>query len=165
MENRWSEVEAEGLTELESLVYQSRLIGADQSLVIWGGGNTSLKVTREDFRGRETKVMLIKGSGSDMKAAQSKDFPSVRMDDILPLFERPDITDEERDQIIKTMFHLGYIKSVPGKWVLTMKGQQILIIMNELKSKGHVEDIDSRWLHKNGAQKLGEFLFDAVRKK
>lgn len=79
--------------------------------------------------------------------------------------KRPDITDEERDQIIKTMFHLGYIKSVPGKWVLTMKGQQILIIMNELKSKGHVEDIDSRWLHKNGAQKLGEFLFDAVRKK
>ena len=79
--------------------------------------------------------------------------------------KRPDITDEERDQIIKTMFHLGYINSVPGKWVLTMKGQQILIIMNELKSKGHVEDIDSRWLHKNGAQKLGEFLFDAVRKK
>ena len=79
--------------------------------------------------------------------------------------KRPDITDEERDQIIKTMFHLGYIKSVPGKWLLTMKGQQILIIMNELKSKGHVEDIDSRWLHKNGAQKLGEFLFDAVRKK
>ena len=79
--------------------------------------------------------------------------------------KRPDITDEERDQIIKTMYHLGYIKSVPGKWVLTMKGQQILIIMNELKSKGHVEDIDSRWLHKNGAQKLGEFLFDAVRKK
>ena len=79
--------------------------------------------------------------------------------------KRPDITDEERDQIIKTMFHLGYIKSVPGKWVLTMKGQQILIIMNELKSKGHVQDIDSRWLHKNGAQKLGEFLLDAVRKK
>lgn len=94
MENRWSEIESEGLSELDSLVYQSRLIGADQSLVIWGGGNTSLKVTREDFRGRETKVMLIKGSGSDMKAAQSKDFPSVRMDDILPLFERPDITDE-----------------------------------------------------------------------
>ena len=75
------------------------------------------------------------------------------------------LKDDERDKIIKTMFHLGYIKSVPGKWVLTMKGQQILIIMNELKSKGHVEDIDSRWLHKNGAQKLGEFLFDAVRKK
>ena len=79
--------------------------------------------------------------------------------------KKPDVTKEERDQIMKTIFHLGYIKSVPGKWVLTMKGQQILIIMNELKSKGHVEDIDSRWLHKNGAQKLGEFLFDAVRKK
>ena len=43
--------------------------------------------------------------------------------------------------------------------------QQKLIIMNELKSKGDVEHIESRWLHKNGAQKLGEFLLDAVRKK
>ena len=78
---------------------------------------------------------------------------------------RPDITETEAKLLEASLFHLGYIKSTPGKWVLTMKGQQILIIMNELKSKGHVEDIDSRWLHKNGAQKLGEFLFDAVRKK
>ena len=79
--------------------------------------------------------------------------------------KRPDITDEERDQIIKTMFHLGYIKSVPGKWVLTMKGQQILIILNELKTTGHIEKIDARFMRKSGAEKLGEFLIDIVSKK
>ncbi|MEE8442803.1 MAG: bifunctional rhamnulose-1-phosphate aldolase/short-chain dehydrogenase [Dehalococcoidia bacterium] len=95
MENRWSEEEAEGLSDLERLVYQSRLIGADPTLVIWGGGNTSLKVTRTDFRGRETRVLLVKGSGSDMKSAEARDFPGVRLEDVLPLFERSAMSGED----------------------------------------------------------------------
>ena len=94
MDNRWSEEEAEGLSELDLLVYQSRLIGADPALVIWGGGNTSLKGTLADFRGRQTKVLLIKGSGSDMKSAKARDFPAVRLEDVLPLFEQPEMSDE-----------------------------------------------------------------------
>ncbi|MFH1141398.1 MAG: class II aldolase/adducin family protein, partial [Chloroflexota bacterium] len=94
MENHWSEEEAKGLSDLELLVYQSRLIGADPALVLWGGGNTSLKVTQRDFRGRSTKCMLIKGSGSDMRSAQAGDFPAVRLDDVLPLFIRSDMADE-----------------------------------------------------------------------
>ena len=42
---RWSDAEAKGLDGLDLLVYGSRLIGAEPSLVVWGGGNTSLKVT------------------------------------------------------------------------------------------------------------------------
>ena len=79
--------------------------------------------------------------------------------------DEPRIDSEEKDELMKHLFHMGYIKGVPGKWILTMKGQQILVILNELKSTGHVEDIDSRWLKKNGAQKLGEFLLDIVRRK
>ena len=79
--------------------------------------------------------------------------------------DEPRIDSEEKDELMKHLFHMGYIKGIPGKWVLTMKGQQILVILNELKSTGHVEDIASRWLKKNGAQKLGEFLLDIVRKK
>ena len=95
MDNRWSEEEVRGLPELNLLVYQSRLVGAEPGLVIWGGGNTSLKVTGTDFRGRETRTLLIKASGSDMKVAQREDFPSLGLDDILPLFDIADMTDEE----------------------------------------------------------------------
>ena len=95
MLNRWSESEAQSLSGLELLVYQSRLVGAGPALVVLGGGNTSLKVTRKDFRGREAKALLIKGSGSDMKAAQPKDFPSVRLEDLLPLYERAEMSDED----------------------------------------------------------------------
>ncbi|MBI4339256.1 MAG: bifunctional rhamnulose-1-phosphate aldolase/short-chain dehydrogenase [Chloroflexi bacterium] len=95
MLNRWSQTDAQGLSDLEMLAYQSRLVGADPALVVWGGGNTSLKVSRRDFRGHEVRAMLIKGSGSDMKAAQQKDFPAVRLEDLLPLFERGEMSDEE----------------------------------------------------------------------
>lgn len=95
MDNRWSEEEATNLSELSLLAYQSRLIGADPSLVICGGGNTSLKTIQPDFRGRNTKVLFVKGSGRDMKYAQTTDFSTLRLDDILPLFERSNVSDEE----------------------------------------------------------------------
>ncbi len=94
MQNRWSDEETNGLSDLEMLVYQSRLLGEDPDLVLWGGGNTSLKVTETDFRGRPTPVMRIKASGSDMKSCTSADFPALRLDDILTLFEGDSMTDE-----------------------------------------------------------------------
>ena len=94
MENRWSAEDVKDLDELDLLVYQSRLIGEEPSLVLWGGGNTSLKMTRTDFRGRQVKAMLVKGSGSDMKSALRRDFPALRMDDILPLFELSRMSDD-----------------------------------------------------------------------
>ena len=95
MDNRWSEEEVQDLSELDLLVHQSRLVGAEPGLVIWGGGNTSLKVSETDFRGRETRTLLIKASGSDMKVAGPRDFPAVRLDDILPLYDLADMTDED----------------------------------------------------------------------
>ena len=95
MDNRWSEEEVQGLSDRDLLVYQSRLLGAEPGLVMWGGGNTSLKVIETDFRGRETKALLIKASGSDMKVAQRRDFPAVRLDDILPLYDVDEMSDED----------------------------------------------------------------------
>ena len=95
MENRYQSAEdVNDLDELDMLVYQSRLIGEEPSLVLWGGGNTSLKVARVDFRGSRVKAMLVKGSGSDMKSALRRDFPALRMDDILPLFELSQMSDD-----------------------------------------------------------------------
>ncbi len=95
MDNRWSEEEAGGLSELDLLVYQSRLIGADPSLVVWGGGNTSIKVTQKDFRGRDTTVIVVKGSGFDLRTIERSHFPALRLEDIFPLFERESMSDEE----------------------------------------------------------------------
>lgn len=95
MHSRWSDAEANRLSDLDLLVYASRLIGAEPSLVVWGGGNTSLKVTEPDFRGRDIRVLRVKGSGSDLKSIARKDFPGVRMDEILALLERGEMGDQE----------------------------------------------------------------------
>jgi rhamnulose-1-phosphate aldolase/alcohol dehydrogenase len=95
MDSRWTDGDAQGLTDLDLIVYASRLIGAETSLVVWGGGNTSVKRDERDHRGRPVRVLRVKGSGSDLKSIQKKDFPGVRMDDVLALLERADMGDQE----------------------------------------------------------------------
>ena len=95
MNSRWDAAAAKKLDGLDLLVYASRLIGAETSLVVWGGGNTSIKQVERDHRGREVRVLRVKGSGSDLKSIERKHFPGVRMDDVLALLERKDMGDQE----------------------------------------------------------------------
>ena len=92
MINRWNDVRAS--SPVEELVHQSRLVGAEESLVLWGGGNNSVKTTANDLLGNRIEVMLIKSSGSDMKSIAAKQFPAVRLDYIRPLRERAEMSDE-----------------------------------------------------------------------
>ena len=108
MRSRWNDAEASQLNGLDLLVYASRLVGAETSLVIWGGGNTSIKTRERDHRGRDIPVLRVKGSGSDLKSVQRKDFPGVRMDDITALLDRDEMTDEEM------VSYLGHALQEPG---------------------------------------------------
>ena len=85
----------EGANELDRLVSRSRLIGADPALVLHGGGNTSTKLLERDHRGRERRVLRIKGSGSNLATVTAADFPGLWLDELLPLRERDAISDEE----------------------------------------------------------------------
>lgn len=92
----WDPKRAAELTGgLDELVYRSNLLGTDRSVCNWGGGNTSMKTVVKDFRGRDIEVMWVKGSGSDLGTMKAQHFTGLRMDDIRPLFEREDMTDEE----------------------------------------------------------------------
>ena len=95
MQNHWRDEEAGPLSGLNLLVYRSRLIGRDTNLVVWGGGNTSIKHEETDFRGRKVRVLRIKGSGSDLKTIEPKHFPGIRLDDLEPLEQRASMSDEE----------------------------------------------------------------------
>ncbi|MBO9596658.1 MAG: bifunctional aldolase/short-chain dehydrogenase [Cohnella sp.] len=80
---------------LDQLVYRSNIIGADRRVCNWGGGNTSTKTIVKDFRGRDVEVMYVKGSGSDLASMKAGNFTGLRMDDIRPLFEKPEMSDED----------------------------------------------------------------------
>ncbi|MEC1777442.1 bifunctional aldolase/short-chain dehydrogenase [Bacillus mojavensis] len=92
----WDSEHAAQLSKgVEELVYRSNLIGADRTVCNWGGGNTSMKTTEKDFRGREIEVMWVKGSGSDLATMKAHNFTGLRLDDVRPLIERDQMSDEE----------------------------------------------------------------------
>jgi rhamnulose-1-phosphate aldolase/alcohol dehydrogenase len=89
---------------LDELVEWSRRLGGDPSLVLKGGGNTSVKVAEHDVAGRPVSVLRVKGSGSDLAFAKHGDFAGVRLEDVLPLIGRGDMSDEEMvDYLARTL--------------------------------------------------------------
>jgi rhamnulose-1-phosphate aldolase/alcohol dehydrogenase len=94
--NLWNPENARALRNgLAELVYRSNLLGTDRSVANWGGGNTSMKTTETDFRGRPIEVMWVKGSGSDLATMKAQQFTGLRLEDVRPLLERAEMTDEE----------------------------------------------------------------------
>ncbi|MBV9329517.1 MAG: bifunctional rhamnulose-1-phosphate aldolase/short-chain dehydrogenase [Chloroflexi bacterium] len=95
-QNRWDAGHASTLKgPLELLAYRSNLLGADRSVANWGGGNTSSKCIELDFRERPTRVLWVKGSGSDLASIRPAQFTGLRMEDVLPLLERDAVSDED----------------------------------------------------------------------
>ncbi|MBK0327975.1 bifunctional aldolase/short-chain dehydrogenase [Rhodobacteraceae bacterium F11138] len=105
MENRWSDKEAETwLTQagddpadrdLALRVYTSRLIGQNPDLVMHGGGNTSVKVTRPDLFGTPQQVLHVKGSGWDLDTILAPGLPGVRLAPLHDLRRLDALSDEQ----------------------------------------------------------------------
>jgi len=82
------------LRPLEELVSRSQRIGSDQSLVVYGGGNTSSKGEIKDHLGRLRKVLWVKGSGADMQYAIDRDYPALYLEELLALEEFKEMSDD-----------------------------------------------------------------------
>src|SRR3954468_6133947 len=80
---------------LGQLVLASNLLGANRAVSNFGGGNTSAKGTAVDHAGREIPVMWVKGSGSDLATMGAEHFTGLKLDEVLPLFERDEMSDED----------------------------------------------------------------------
>jgi rhamnulose-1-phosphate aldolase/alcohol dehydrogenase len=93
--DRWRRRVARELGLREALAYRSNLLGADRALANQGGGNTSAKEDILDHAGRPTRVLWVKGSGTDLATITIPGFPGIRLDDVLPLRERAQMSDAE----------------------------------------------------------------------
>ncbi|HEY2654544.1 MAG TPA: class II aldolase/adducin family protein, partial [Solirubrobacteraceae bacterium] len=93
--NDWDEAAAaRATTTLEQVVFASHLLGGNRALANFGGGNTSAKGTTSDHISREISAIWVKGSGSDLATMSATDFTPLRLDEVLALFERDEMTDE-----------------------------------------------------------------------
>lgn len=97
MKNRWDDAQARTCDNdlLKLRVYTSQLLGADQDLVMHGGGNTSVKISRKNLFGEEEEILYVKGSGWDLETIQAAGFSPVKLYDIYKLAELTELSDME----------------------------------------------------------------------
>jgi rhamnose utilization protein RhaD (predicted bifunctional aldolase and dehydrogenase)/NAD(P)-dependent dehydrogenase (short-subunit alcohol dehydrogenase family) len=96
MKSLWNDQDAAQFkTDLEQRVYTSRLLGSDSSLVLHGGGNTSVKLTEPNVFGEPVDLLYVKGSGWDLASIQAAGFAPVRMELLLRLSRLPELTDSQ----------------------------------------------------------------------
>jgi rhamnose utilization protein RhaD (predicted bifunctional aldolase and dehydrogenase)/NAD(P)-dependent dehydrogenase (short-subunit alcohol dehydrogenase family) len=84
---RWGE-------DLALRLYTSRLLGADPSLVLHGGGNTSVKTHGREVDGSAVELLYVKGSGWDLATIEPRGFPACRLAPLLRLCALEALSDE-----------------------------------------------------------------------
>ena len=103
MKNLWSDKEAAKYSDdLELRVYTSRLLGQDSSLVLHGGGNTSVKITEKNLVNLEEDILYVKGSGWDLEFIEKPGFSPVRMNHMLNLSKLDSLSDPQMVNELKT---------------------------------------------------------------
>jgi len=96
MKSRWSDQDASRHAgDLALRVYTSRLLGAEPSLVLHGGGNTSVKSSITNLFGEEERVLYVKGSGWDLETIEAAGFSPCRMRPLLALSELETLSDPQ----------------------------------------------------------------------
>ena len=95
MENRWdAAAAAEHHGPVGACTYGSRLLGSEPSLVLHGGGNTSVKAPFPDVAGELVDALYVKGSGWDLATIEDEGFaalPLSRLERLLALETLPDV--------------------------------------------------------------------------
>jgi len=82
-------------TDLDLRVYTSRLLGRDSSLVLHGGGNTSVKSTATNLFGEIENILYVKGSGWDLATIEAEGFAPVKMEMLLKMAELKELNDPD----------------------------------------------------------------------
>ncbi|HYI85912.1 MAG TPA: bifunctional aldolase/short-chain dehydrogenase [Burkholderiales bacterium] len=96
MKSRWSEAEAAQFTgPLGPRIYTSRLLGQEKSLVLHGGGNTSVKLRDKDVFGVEQDVLFVKGSGADLETINAVNFAPLPLLYLQKLARLPALSDSQ----------------------------------------------------------------------
>jgi rhamnose utilization protein RhaD (predicted bifunctional aldolase and dehydrogenase)/NAD(P)-dependent dehydrogenase (short-subunit alcohol dehydrogenase family) len=105
MHSLWrdDEARAAGSSPLALRVYTSRLLGREPSLVLHGGGNTSVKTVELDLFGDPEPILWIKGSGSDLATIEPAGFAPVRLGPLARLAELPTLGDTEMMKALRAL--------------------------------------------------------------
>jgi len=157
MKSRWSDQEASRCTgNLDLRVYTSRLLGAEPSLVLHGGGNTSVKSTATNLFGEEEQVLYVKGSGWDLETIEPAGFSPCRMPPLLALSKLETLSDtqmasELRKSLTDVSAPSPSVEAIlhailPARFVDHTHADSILTLTNSPYGEERVRELFGDWL-------------------
>ena len=149
MENLYNEKDSKGFiakyhaypNELALRIYTSRLIGSNSSLVLHGGGNTSVKLKSKNILGEEQEILYVKGSGADLATIEPEEFVGLDLCFLRRLRSLESLSEEEMenqlqihkvaasspDPSVEALLHAF----IPHKYVDHTHADSILILTNQ----------------------------------
>jgi rhamnose utilization protein RhaD (predicted bifunctional aldolase and dehydrogenase)/NAD(P)-dependent dehydrogenase (short-subunit alcohol dehydrogenase family) len=96
MNSLWNDAEAANFSgPLGPRVYSSRLLGRDKSLVLHGGGNTSVKLPLKNAFGDDEEALFVKGSGWDLETIEPEGFCPVALGHVRRLAQLERLSDPQ----------------------------------------------------------------------
>lgn len=127
--------------DLALRVHTSRLLGADPSLVLHGGGNTSVKSVAREASGDPVDVLFVKGSGWDLGTIEPAGFPACRLAPLLRLCELESLSDDAmvaalRSQLLDPSSPTPSVEALlhaflPGKFVDHTHADAVLALQDQ----------------------------------
>jgi rhamnose utilization protein RhaD (predicted bifunctional aldolase and dehydrogenase)/NAD(P)-dependent dehydrogenase (short-subunit alcohol dehydrogenase family) len=152
MQSLWKDDEAKQFKDdLGLRVYTSRLLGRDKSLVLHGGGNTSVKIREKNLFGEEETILYVKGSGWDLETIEPQGFSPVRLSHVLRLAELSSLSDPEMvNQLVTHMLRASApapsIETIlhglmPPKFVDHTHADAVLSVTNTADGEKRIRDI------------------------
>ena len=152
MKSLWSDAEAGAFSgELGQRVYTSRLLGRDKSLVLHGGGNTSVKIEEKDLLGRPAGVLYVKGSGWDLELIEEAGFSPVRLAHLIDLatlesLSDPQMVNEMRTHMLRADAPTPSVEAIlhailPYKYVDHTHSDAILAISNTAGGERRIREL------------------------
>ncbi len=125
--------------------YTSRLLGSDPTLVLHGGGNTSVKTALREASGESVDVLAVKGSGWDLGTIEPAGHPACRLAPLRRLCALEALTDEAmvaamRSQLLDPASPTPSVEALlhaflPGKFVDHTHADAVLALLDQPKAR------------------------------
>jgi len=138
-------------TDLEYRVYTSRLLGGDPSLVLHGGGNTSVKSIVE---GEE--ILYVKGSGWDLATIEAIGFAPVQLEVLkkmaaLTCLSDTDMVKQQKEAMLDKSAPNPSVEAIlhaiiPFKYVDHTHSDAIVTISNSEKGIEYIKEVYPNYL-------------------
>ena len=152
MKNLWNESDAHQFVgDVAKRVYTSRLLGRDKSLVLHGGGNTSVKVVEKNTFGEDEEILYVKGSGWDLEKIEEVGFSPVSAEYLrrlanLPTLSDPQMVNELVTHLTRASAPVPSVEAIlhailPYKYVDHTHADAVVTVTNSVNGEARIREI------------------------